>query len=137
MKHRLLSPLALAIGLACAGSASAVELTRGIDTKQFDSKLSACGAFCACEVADTAISVIIPTYNRSESLSRVLNALKEQSLGGRHFEVVVVSDGSTDATVEMIEELVVPFKLVFETQANQGPAVARNRAVELATSPAI
>ncbi|MEO8670467.1 MAG: M13-type metalloendopeptidase [Tahibacter sp.] len=46
MNQRLLKPLALAIGLGCASFAtSAVELTRGIDTKQFDSKLSACGDF--------------------------------------------------------------------------------------------
>ncbi|TDR48454.1 endothelin-converting enzyme [Tahibacter aquaticus] len=43
MNYRLLKPLALAVGIACAGLAMAkVELTRGIDTKQFDTKVKIC-----------------------------------------------------------------------------------------------
>lgn len=46
MKQRLYKPLALAVGLAVASYGhAAVELTRGIDTKQFDTKLNPCGDF--------------------------------------------------------------------------------------------
>ncbi|MDC8011437.1 M13 family metallopeptidase [Tahibacter soli] len=46
MKQRLFKPLALAVGLAVASYGhAAVELTRGIDVKQFDKKLNPCGDF--------------------------------------------------------------------------------------------
>jgi len=43
------------------------------------------------------ISVIIPTYNRSESLRLCLTALKNQT--HRDFEVIVIDDGSDDNDV--------------------------------------
>jgi glycosyltransferase involved in cell wall biosynthesis len=48
------------------------------------------------------------------------------------FEVVVVSDGSTDRTDAVLAEPT-PFHLVAHRQANQGPAVARNAGVSLAS----
>lgn len=44
MKHRFIKPLVLAVGLACSGLATAnkVELTRGIDVKQFDTERQVC-----------------------------------------------------------------------------------------------
>jgi GT2 family glycosyltransferase len=42
------------------------------------------------------ISVIIPTFNRKESLRQALHALANQSLSTDHFEVIVVDDGSTE-----------------------------------------
>jgi glycosyltransferase involved in cell wall biosynthesis len=45
-----------------------------------------------------AISVIIPTFNRAESLSATLESLAAQTLPRRRYEVVVVDDGSKDAT---------------------------------------
>ena len=44
------------------------------------------------------LSVVIPTYNRCVSLKVTLNALKAQEAVPGGFEVVVVSDGSTDGT---------------------------------------
>ena len=49
------------------------------------------------------ISVIIPTYNRVESLRRVLDALKGQvDITPSEWELVVVDDGSSDATQELL-----------------------------------
>jgi GT2 family glycosyltransferase len=53
------------------------------------------------------------------------------------FEVVVISDGSTDGTNEFLEGLSTPYSLVFEARANGGPAAARNRGVEIARAPII
>ena len=82
-----------------------------------------------------SLSVIIPTYNRCGSLLRTLNALTNQTLPYNEFEVVVVSDGSTDGTTEMISSFRSDFKLNFVKQKNQGPSVARNQGARLAQSP--
>ncbi len=79
-----------------------------------------------------AVSVIIPTYNRLARLQRVLAALTAQQYPFDDFEVVVVSDGSTDGTEAYCEQVQTPFHLTFIQQANAGPAAARNRGVAAA-----
>ena len=67
-------------------------------------------------------SVIIPTFNRSDFLREALESVVRQSF--RSFEVIVVDDGSTDDTREVLDR----FKgdaLVLR-QSNQGGGVARN-----------
>jgi glycosyltransferase involved in cell wall biosynthesis len=81
---------------------------------------------------DPTVSVVIPTYNRLSRLRRVLAALDVQTYPTEQFEVVVVSDGSTDGTDEFLADAKGPFELAVVTQRNQGPAVARNRGVEAA-----
>jgi GT2 family glycosyltransferase len=48
------------------------------------------------------------------------------------FEVIVVSDGSTDGTDAFLARAVTPFRLVVASRANSGPAAARNTGVRLA-----
>lgn len=78
------------------------------------------------------ISIVIPTYNRLGRLRRVLTALGRQTLSCTDFEVIVVSDGSTDGTDDFLESAQFPFCLRFSSQTNAGPAVARNRGVSMA-----
>ncbi len=75
------------------------------------------------------LSVVTPTYNRRDRLARVLEALRAQSVSPEIFEVVVVDDGSSDDTVAWLEAQHFPFTLQIRSQANQGPAVARNTGV--------
>lgn len=82
-------------------------------------------------------SIIIPTYNRLDQLRRVLDALTAQTLGPDQFEVVVVSDGSSDGTAAYLREANYPFRLVPVFQANAGPAAARNNGVRHAQAPMI
>ena len=44
------------------------------------------------------VSVIIPTYNRKDSLRETLNSLAQQTYPSDCFEVIIVDDGSTDGT---------------------------------------
>lgn len=78
------------------------------------------------------VSVVIPTYNRRDRWPALLRALEQQTFDADAFEVVVVSDGSTDGTDELLRRAATSFDLVVESQENAGPAAARNRAVELA-----
>ena len=75
------------------------------------------------------ISVVIPTFNRLEILPRVLEALAAQTIGAEAFEVIAVNDGSTDGTEGYLAGHRAPFALRGLSQANAGPAAARNRGV--------
>jgi len=72
------------------------------------------------------VSVIIPTYNRKDSLLRTLDSLSRQTFPADRFEVIVMDDGSTDGTEEIAEETF-PFILRYVYQTNSGGVVARNR----------
>ncbi len=74
-------------------------------------------------------SVVIPTYNRLESLLKVMYGLATQSCSSALFEAVVVSDGSTDGTVARLQSATFPFRVIVLEQANAGPAAARNLGV--------
>jgi GT2 family glycosyltransferase len=76
--------------------------------------------------------VVIPTYNRRAQLARVLEALAAQQPGTGDFEVIVVSDGSTDGTDEYLRSSAPPLPVTALSQTNAGPAAARNRGVEAA-----
>lgn len=81
------------------------------------------------------ISVVLPTYNRLDRLRRVLDALAQQTLPCETFEVIVVSDGSTDGTNAFLERLETPFCLRPIFQENGGVAVARNAGLAWARAP--
>ena len=72
------------------------------------------------------LSVIIPTYNRADRLRACLQALAEQTQPFDDFEVIVVVDGATDGTMEMLTTLTTPYVLTTIYQENQGQHVARN-----------
>jgi GT2 family glycosyltransferase len=78
------------------------------------------------------VSVVVPTFNRRESLRRLLDALAAQTYPATDFEVLVVDDGSTDGTNQMLERVMPPYALRALWQANAGPALARNRGVAAA-----
>jgi glycosyltransferase involved in cell wall biosynthesis len=75
------------------------------------------------------ISVIIPAYNAAGTISQCLDSVFGQSFNS--LEVIVVNDGSTDATLTKLD----PYrqKIVIINQANQGAAAARNRGAAKAT----
>lgn len=74
------------------------------------------------------VSVIIPTYNRAKIISRTLDNIFEQTY--QNLEVIIVDDGSTDETLSVLREYRRPLYIL--TQANAGPAVARNKGLSVA-----
>lgn len=71
-------------------------------------------------------SVIIPTYNRATLLNEALVSVFGQRC--TDFEVLVVDDGSTDQTAEVLLEFAGRIRVL--RQANRGPGAARNTACE-------
>ena len=84
-------------------------------------------------------SVVIPTYNNSEGLQKCLTHLNRQE--GDKFEVVVVDDGSTDDTVDVLlkwkEKKDLKFDLKFVSQDNKKQGAARNRGVKEASGDVV
>lgn len=76
------------------------------------------------------ISIIIPVYNASKLLNRCLDSIFNQETQ-YSYEVILVDDGSSDNSVELIKARKEPNIVLFQQQ-NAGPAVARNKGVELA-----
>lgn len=78
------------------------------------------------------ISVIIPTYNNRSVLQRTLEALVRQTFPADQYEIVIVDDGSTDGTAEMIERFHGSAAVRYVAQPNRGRAAARNTGVRAA-----
>ncbi len=83
------------------------------------------------------ISVVIPTYNRQETLARCLAALDRQDYPRDRMEVLAVDDGSTDATARWLDAQSFSFELRALHQANAGQGNARNNGVRRARHPIV
>lgn len=75
------------------------------------------------------VSVIIPTYNCAEYISDAIDSVLKQTYSD--YEIFVVDDGSTDKTKEVLKKYNNIIKYFY--QDNQGPGIARNRAIENST----
>jgi peptidoglycan/xylan/chitin deacetylase (PgdA/CDA1 family)/SAM-dependent methyltransferase len=77
------------------------------------------------------ISVIVPAYNRQETLGPTLESLLEQTYD--NWEAIVIDDGSVDATAAVAEEYATRDKRIsVHRQLNGGVSRARNAAIERA-----
>ena len=79
------------------------------------------------------VSVIIPTHNQKEILARTLDYLMVQDYSQDQYEIIVVDDGSTDATQEMVKsKMGSGASLRYLYQKQRGPHFARNLGIEKA-----
>lgn len=79
----------------------------------------------------SSISIIIPVYNGEEFLEECLDSVLKQDIENK--EIICVDDGSMDRTVEIIKKYQCEhsnIKLIM--QKNQGAAIARNNALDIA-----
>lgn len=73
----------------------------------------------------TKVSVIIPVYNSEQYLKECIESIRDQTY--KNVEIVIVDDGSTDSTKEIIEVyLKIDERISAFYQDNKGPAQARN-----------
>ena len=73
--------------------------------------------------AAPAVSIVLPTFNRVDVIGRALDSVRQQTFGD--FELLVIDDGSTDGTAELVAGLGDP-RIRVVRQANAGVYVARN-----------
>ncbi|MEJ3744804.1 glycosyltransferase [Actinomycetes bacterium KLBMP 9797] len=83
-----------------------------------------------------ACSVIIPTYNRAALLRRTLESLTRQDIGVGAFEVLVVDDGSSDGTAEVVAGFEDRLRVRYFFQPDEGfrASAARNMGIAHAVS---
>ncbi len=96
-----------------------------------DSKKTFAVSAHVADIALPKISILIPTYNRREILELTLNSLEAQTINKSWYEVIVIDDGSTDDTIQFLENYKCEMNFRFITQENSGPATARNKGINL------
>ena len=75
-----------------------------------------------------AIQIVIPVYNSGKYLHRCLDSLKAQTF--EHWQAVLIDDGSTDNSAEIISEYTqLDERFTYTKQANSGVSAARNNAL--------
>ncbi len=79
-------------------------------------------------MGNSVFSVIIPLYNKEAEIGRTIRSVLAQTL--QPLEIIVVDDGSTDRSREVVEALNSPL-IRLHIQQNAGSAAARNKAIEL------
>lgn len=82
-------------------------------------------------VESSKISVVIPLYNKEAEIERALRSVVEQSLTVG--EIIVVNDGSTDSSKEIVERFILAHPeagIHLINQKNSGVSTARNRGIK-------
>lgn len=76
-------------------------------------------------------SIIIPVYNAQDTLENCIDSILNQTY--KDFEIILINDGSTDNSQEIIENYINKYPAVFKSyaQVNSGIAKARNKGIEL------
>lgn len=74
------------------------------------------------------VSVVVPVYNRKQTIRRCLDSLIKQNL--QNIEIIVIDDGSTDETAVILKEYIsMDSRIVFLQQENRGVSAARNAGI--------
>jgi len=104
-----------------------LSLTRNIDQNVHMTRFSE---------TKNLMTLIIPTFNRAETLEKTLRAYNNQTVSPDSFEIQIVDDGSTDGTKDLIIRLKneLNYTLHYHYQNNQGPGEARNWAIKNTTT---
>lgn len=80
-----------------------------------------------------AVSVILPLYNRAASIEAAVRSVLDQRF--RDFELIVVDDGSTDGSAEIVEAIDDPRLTLIRQPRNLGGNAARNRGIAESKAP--
>jgi cellulose synthase/poly-beta-1,6-N-acetylglucosamine synthase-like glycosyltransferase len=78
------------------------------------------------------LSAILTTYNRAALLPEVFRGLERQTLDRSEYEIVVIDDGSTDTTADLVARFSATLPIVYRSQPNSGLAAAKNSGIETA-----
>lgn len=79
------------------------------------------------------LSIVIPAYNVEKYIYPCLDSVLKQDLNEDEFEIILINDGSTDNTHNVISDILASAKnITYIQQANQGLSCTRNRGIEIA-----
>ena len=74
------------------------------------------------------LSILIPVYNAERFIERCLNSLIIQDLDKNEYEIIIINDGSTDNSLEIVENYSKEHaNVVFYSHENQGVVATRNK----------
>lgn len=78
------------------------------------------------------VSIITPTYNCGKYIGETIESVQQQSY--RNWEMIIVDDCSTDDSKEIVKSYMLNDKRInyYRMENNSGPAMARNKAMEMA-----
>lgn len=88
------------------------------------------GSTASAVAASPLVSVVLPTYNRVQTLGRAMHSVLGQTY--THLELIVVDDGSTDGTAELVASISDARIRYLRLEQNQGVSNARNLGAEQA-----
>ncbi|MDB9812352.1 glycosyltransferase family 2 protein [Candidatus Pelagibacter sp.] len=77
------------------------------------------------------ISIIVPVYNREKFIGRCLRSLLSQTIGSSNFEIILIDDGSTDATEKIYQSFSDEIKII-KNKKNLGLPKALNIGIKKA-----
>lgn len=77
------------------------------------------------------VSVIIPLYNNEKYIVNCIDSVLNQKY--KNIEIIIVDDGSTDNSYELVKNKYKNNEIIFIKQTNKGPSAARNKGITYAT----
>lgn len=80
--------------------------------------------------SDILFSIIVPVYNRIDEVRDLLESLTTQT--DKHFEIILVEDGSSEPCKEIAEEYSQSLNLQYHFKSNEGRSIARNYGIDRA-----
>lgn len=85
------------------------------------------------EIMDYTFDIIVPVYNASRTLDRMIASFLKQEY--KNYRLILINDGSKDDSVSKCEQYAATYSnIVFQSQKNQGPGVARKTGFEIASA---
>ena len=77
-------------------------------------------------------SIIIPVFNRPDEIKDLIQSIVDQKY--RDIEIIVIEDGSTITSSDIINNFKNKINLQYHETSNQGPGLARNHGVKFANA---
>lgn len=81
------------------------------------------------------VSVIMPVYNKEDQLEKSIVSVLNQTFDD--FKLIIVNDGSTDASTKIIKKYSNDSRIVYVEHQNRGVSFTRNRGIDVADTPYI